>query len=52
MRRETDEAEERKFDALLNSIAPGNVYFVTGKNGSGKSRFFACDKGIAPNPRH
>ncbi|OWV66094.1 hypothetical protein ATY75_10840 [Rhizobium sp. N122] len=37
----TDKAEERKFDALLNSIKPGNVYFVTGKNGSGKSRFFA-----------
>jgi AAA domain, putative AbiEii toxin, Type IV TA system len=36
-----DKAEERKFDALLNSIMPGNVYFVTGKNGSGKSRFFA-----------
>ena len=41
MKRETDEAEERKFDALLRSIVPGNVYFVTGKNGSGKSRFFA-----------
>jgi hypothetical protein len=41
MMRETDEAEATKFDALLNSIVPGNVYFVTGKNGSGKSRFFA-----------
>lgn len=36
-----DGSEEKKFAALLNSIARGNVYFVTGKNGSGKSRFFA-----------
>lgn len=36
-----DKADERKFDSLLSSITPGNVYFVTGKNGSGKSRFFA-----------
>ena len=37
----TNRGEEQKFDALVKSIAPGNVYFVTGKNGSGKSRFFA-----------
>lgn len=39
--RASDNGEERKFDALLGSIKPGNVYLVTGKNGSGKSRFFA-----------
>lgn len=33
--------EEQRFDALLSSLTPGNVYMVTGKNGSGKSRFFA-----------
>ncbi|MEX2990156.1 AAA family ATPase [Serratia fonticola] len=33
--------DEEKFNALLRSIYPGNVYFVTGKNGSGKSRFFS-----------
>lgn len=36
-----DRGEEQRFEALLKSIEPGNVYFVTGKNGSGKSRFFA-----------
>ncbi|MEZ0171143.1 AAA family ATPase [Microvirga sp. TS319] len=41
MTRGNNNDEERKFDALLRSINPGNVYFVTGKNGSGKSRFFA-----------
>lgn len=33
--------DEDKFEALLASIHHGNVYFVTGKNGSGKSRFFS-----------
>ncbi|HGM5964180.1 AAA family ATPase [Serratia nevei] len=33
--------DEEKFNALLESIHSGNVYFVTGRNGSGKSRFFA-----------
>ncbi|MGH0343910.1 AAA family ATPase [Sinorhizobium meliloti] len=36
-----DRGEEQRFEALLRSIQPGNAYFVTGKNGSGKSRFFA-----------
>lgn len=30
-----------RFDVLLSSIQHGNVYFVTGKNGTGKSRFFS-----------
>ena len=33
--------DESKFEALLDSVHRGNVYFVTGKNGSGKSRFFS-----------
>lgn len=33
--------EIQKFNGLLNSMEPDNVYFVTGKNGTGKSRFFA-----------
>ncbi|HDS8304309.1 TPA: ATP-binding protein [Proteus mirabilis] len=33
--------DEEKFNSLLTSIHPGNVYFVTGKNGTGKSRFFS-----------
>lgn len=36
-----DVNEKASFDELLLSMIPGNVYFVTGKNGSGKSRFFA-----------
>lgn len=41
MRAEGSEAEEERFESLLKSIERGNVYFLTGKNGSGKSRFFA-----------
>lgn len=37
----TKKNELQKFNSLLSSIVQGNVYFVTGKNGSGKSRFFA-----------
>lgn len=33
--------EIQKFNGLLNSMGPDHVYFVTGKNGAGKSRFFA-----------
>ncbi|WP_039004595.1 AAA family ATPase [Falsihalocynthiibacter arcticus] len=35
------DAEERKFRKLMSSTVPGGVHFVTGKNGSGKSRFFS-----------
>lgn len=35
------ETEERKFRHLDSSTVPGGVHFVTGKNGSGKSRFFS-----------
>ncbi|MDQ2103435.1 AAA family ATPase [Azospirillum isscasi] len=41
MKTEAATKERSKFIALLDSISAGNVYFVTGKNGSGKSRFFA-----------
>lgn len=41
MKSEEGEIEKQKFNALLNSIKSGNVYFITGKNGSGKSRFFS-----------
>lgn len=30
-----------RFEVLLASVQHGNVYFVTGKNGTGKSRFFS-----------
>lgn len=41
MNAKLDKSEHKKFRLLLRSIVSGNVYFVTGKNGSGKSRFFA-----------
>ncbi len=40
MKSATNKEDAFKFDALFTSMQPGNVYFVTGKNGSGKSRFF------------
>ncbi|WP_268745057.1 hypothetical protein [Erwinia mallotivora] len=32
--------EEEIYNTLINGLKPGNIYFITGKNGSGKSRFF------------
>ncbi|MFT9383085.1 MAG: AAA family ATPase [Acetobacter orientalis] len=36
-----NKSEIEKFGHLLSSIHSGNIYFITGKNGSGKSRFFS-----------